>query len=455
MRHTFFALDILLHGVVKRGSSKKEERMPASLSDPVPRPDARTRAAWQTQVTAAKKRPGLLLLLVRQRHELLPRFAAAYRQLRTLPRRVQRLLQRHWKQSLAGLALLLVLGTAPALAATITVTTTTPAVNNGDGFCSLIEALDNANDTTDGNVHADCTAGDPTGADTIVLPANSTHTLTSVNNSTYDDTGLPVVSSEITIKGNDSRITRDSGAPAFRIFAVNSTGSLTLTQTTISGGSTTGRGGGVYNYRGTVTVTNSTVSGNSADYGGGVNNLYSTLTVTNSTVSDNSASHRGGGVNNLYSTVTVTNSTVSGNSASSVGGGVYNGLHSTLTVTNSTVSGNSADYSGGVANRRYSILTVINSTVSGNSTSHSGGGMDNYRATVTVTNSTVSGNSASVNGGGVATSGTFSTFTLTNSTLSGNSSHFAGGVWNGTNSTLTLARTLVSGNITTMGAAEL
>jgi hypothetical protein len=40
--------------------------------------DARVRAAWQTQVVAAKKTPGLLSLLVRQRHALLPRFATAY-----------------------------------------------------------------------------------------------------------------------------------------------------------------------------------------------------------------------------------------------------------------------------------------------------------------------------------------------------------------------------------------
>lgn len=72
--------------------------------------DARVRAAWQTQVGAAKKTPGLLSLLVRQRHALLPRFATAYHQLRALPRRRRRHWQRHWHASLGGLALLLTLG---------------------------------------------------------------------------------------------------------------------------------------------------------------------------------------------------------------------------------------------------------------------------------------------------------------------------------------------------------
>jgi len=52
--------------------------------------DAHTRAAWQTQVAAAKQSPGLLPQLVQQRQELLPHFATVYHQLCALPRRVRR-----------------------------------------------------------------------------------------------------------------------------------------------------------------------------------------------------------------------------------------------------------------------------------------------------------------------------------------------------------------------------
>ena len=61
---------------------------------------------------------------------------------------------------------------------------------------------------------------------------------TTVNNTTpYGATGLPVSTSPVTIEGNNSTITRGSGAPDFRIFAVSSSGNLTLQETTVRGGS--------------------------------------------------------------------------------------------------------------------------------------------------------------------------------------------------------------------------
>src|SRR5262245_7156001 len=133
--------------------------------------------------------------LLRSWPELLPRFAACYTQLRALPRRVRRALQRQWCSSLAALALWLALVQSPGLAATIPV----------EGACTLVDAITAANtDTATGG----CVAGSE--ADTITLPTNSTQTLTAVNNNTYGPTGLPVVSSTITIEGQGSTIARES-----------------------------------------------------------------------------------------------------------------------------------------------------------------------------------------------------------------------------------------------------
>ena len=202
----------------------------------------------------------------------------------------------------------------------------------------------------------------------------------------------------------------------FRIFAIDSSGNLTLNETTVSGGVAVGSfpanlGGGVFN-RGTATLTHSTVSGNSTGGGGGVYNR-GTLTLTYSTVSGNSAAFSGGGVFNYFGTATLTHSTVSGNSATRFdGGGVFNGA-GTTTPTNSTA-----------------ILT--NSTVSGNSAGGSGGGVLNgYRGIATLTHSTVSGNRAGGNGGGVG--------------------NLFRGV-NATGSTATLSRTVVSGNTASAGS---
>ena len=244
---------------------------------------------------------------------LWPRFAGYYQGLARLPRRARRALQRRWRRSLGGLALLCALGQAPVLAATITVDGTS---------CTLIDAVTAANNDAPAG---GCTAG--SGADTLVLPAGSTHTLTAVNNYSYSygSTGLPRVTSAITIAGNGSTITRDPGAPQFRILEVAENGHLTLQEITVSGGANTslyGRGGGLQN-SGILTLTNSTVSGNSASSGGGVHN-NGTLTLTNSTVSGNSAANRGGGVSNITGILTLVQTVVSGNTASGQGPKVDN-----------------------------------------------------------------------------------------------------------------------------------
>src|SRR5262245_33928290 len=130
--------------------------------------DARVRAAWQEQVAAAANRAGLLPELIRCQPELLSRFAAYHTQLRALPRRMRRALQRKWRLPLASIALMLALGQPSAHAATIT-------VNNS---CTLVDAITAANtDTATGG----CPAG--SGEDTIELPAGSQQILSRANNS--------------------------------------------------------------------------------------------------------------------------------------------------------------------------------------------------------------------------------------------------------------------------------
>ena len=71
-------------------------------------------AAWQAERKATRN-PIIKKQCLQQAPELLPRFAEQYRQLKALPRRLRRSLQRQWKRSLASLALLIALGQAPAL----------------------------------------------------------------------------------------------------------------------------------------------------------------------------------------------------------------------------------------------------------------------------------------------------------------------------------------------------
>ena len=113
-----------------------------------------------------------------------------------------------------------------------------------------------------------------------------------------------------------------------------------------------------------------------------------TATLTNCTISRNTASF-GGGVQNTGK-ATITNCTISGNSAFNGGGGVNNGGTGTATLTNCTVSGNTADFGGGVNIGANATATLINCTVSGNS-AQTGGGMENF-GKATLTDTIVAGN---------------------------------------------------------------
>jgi predicted outer membrane repeat protein len=144
--------------------------------------------------------------------------------------------------------------------------------------------------------------------------------------------------------------------------AIYSSGPTTVNNTTFSynlaAGSNPAGGGGIYS-NGPLTVTNSTFSGNlapgTAGNGGGIYSNGPTI-VNNTTFSHNRAGTphllqgSGGGIYNYGGPLTVTNSTFSGNSAPGdygFGGGIESG--GTLTLTNSTFSGNSANglYGGG------------------------------------------------------------------------------------------------------------
>lgn len=204
-------------------------------------------SAWRAQLAKAAENPDLNRRLLHTERELLPRFASQYTKLMALPRRVRRTMQRQWKQSLGGVALLLALGQTPALAATI----------NVGGGCTLTDAITAANDNA---ATGRCPAG--SGADTIVLPPSSTHILTVVNNESGfgEYNGLPVIESAITISGNGATIRRASDTPPFRIFLVNFGATLTLRQTTVSGGALGRRSGGGVCNRGTLNLTGSTIT---------------------------------------------------------------------------------------------------------------------------------------------------------------------------------------------------
>ena len=110
--------------------------------NPSPHSDPEVLTRFQEELARAAALPGL----ASAGPALWPRFAGYYQGLARLPRKARRALQRRWRRSLGGLALLCALGQAPALAATI----------NVGGACTLVDAITAANsDAPAGG----CTAG--------------------------------------------------------------------------------------------------------------------------------------------------------------------------------------------------------------------------------------------------------------------------------------------------------
>jgi hypothetical protein len=193
---------------------------------------------------------------------------------------------------------------------------------------------------------------------------------------TVDLTGaLPNLSSNIEIKGpgaDQLTVRRPATAATdFRIFNVTIGSVVSISGITISGGqATSDSGGGIQNSFGTLTVSDSTITDNSASFaGGGIQNSFGTLTVSNSTISHNSAGE-GGGIDTVNNdtesqSTTITNSTISGNTSATSGGGVNN-FSGRTTIKFSTITKNTANdrFGSGVASvgdnsARTEVLSTI------------------------------------------------------------------------------------------------
>lgn len=134
------------------------------------------------------------------------------------------------------------------------------------------------------------------------------------NTGTASISVAPLIANALTIL--DSRIQDNSGSGV--LISGNAAG--LISDSTISGNSTSGSGGGVSN-AGEVTIVNSTISGNNSAYdGGGINTsngqmqLFNVTITNNTSDSDNNSFGNGGGIAiGSYATVTFQNTIIAGN----------------------------------------------------------------------------------------------------------------------------------------------
>lgn len=310
------------------------------------------------------------------------------------------------------------------------------------------------------------------GADTIILPVG-TYVLTIAG--TGEDaaaTGDLDVTGDLTLSGNSATDTTINGNGIDRVIQITSTVTVSLSNMTITGGSFAGgMGGGVFN-QGNLSVSNVTLTGNSASEGGGLASQNGVATIINTTVFSNTAPGSGGGIFQTGA-MEIINSTISDNVSTTESGGIAS-PGGTLTITTSTISNNRANFSAGGGIGGVGTLSVSNSSIANNRAYRGGGiyfggtvsitassiltnvasteagGISNNFGTLTVISSTVSGNSAGSGNGGAIFNATGQILNITHSTLSGNSALNGGGISNAgtltlTNSTLTDNNAFISG----------
>ena len=345
----------------------------------------------------------------------------------------------------AGSALVLA-PVAPVRAASLTVTTTADTIDAA-GTCPgvTIASLPGPDGQTSLR-EAVCATNNEAGPDTITFSVNGTFMLTGAVNEDNGGTGDLDVKQSLSINGNGTANTIIDGGGLERIFDVfpSAASTFQLENLTVQGGDTRAtsfkEGGALYLHnnvtttlggvvvrnnfsgangaienRGTLTISNSTISGNqtipaSGSVVGGGLHTAGTTTISNSTISGNSVRGEGGGIAvsvGAATTVSISGSTISGNSASVVGGGLGNGggisttgNQGTINITNSTISGNSADVSGGGVSftpvsgaLNLTHVTIAQNTADAdNNGTGTGGGLSRVAGSVVLKNTLVAGN---------------------------------------------------------------
>lgn len=350
-------------------------------------------------------------------------------------------------------------------AATYTVTKTEDTADGTcDADCSLREAIIAAN------------AGD---ADTIVIPAG-TYTFTRAgdgeNSASTGD--LDLTDSDTTIiQGAGSGLTIIDADDLDRVFDMRSGSSAEFHDLTMQNGNTEdevgggfymlsstvvmdnviiqnneitdvfefSQGAGIFCSGGSLTMTNSTISGNSSEdaiFGAG---LYVSqecdIDISQTTISGNSTPHVGGGIYvtlDTDQTKEIDEVTFTNNSADSGGGGMYVAGGTTslaLNLTNSVFDANSSTVAGGGI---YALgrLDATNLTLHENTTTGSGGGIylpNQTYVDVVISHSTIVQNESDSDddgtgtGGGIAIGGTSVDLTINGTIIAANSSNSANG----------------------------
>ena len=273
---------------------------------------------------------------------------------------------------------------------------------------------------------------------------------------------IDIAGKSITIEGpgvDDLTITYNGdGDGLMRLFNIDATGGLTISDLTITGFSTSYENGGTFLNAGTLTIEDCIISSNSAISGhGGAISSDGTLTITGTTFSSINAtegegeSGLGGAIFSSDETATITNCIFT-NNESAIAGGALAALSENIVVE---ISGSTFTENTSIAGTAIAIeggeLVVSDSTFFSNNTAEAGmfsGTIVSMASTVEISENTkiINNNSTISDVGGIALFSCEST--ITDTIIAGNSSKKIGGI-DQQGGTLTMNRVSVTENSAT------
>lgn len=302
------------------------------------------------------------------------------------------------------------------------------------------------------------------GPTTITLAPKCTYTLTAVNVAGTDGSdGLPKIIKAITLAGSNTVIERSSTAPDFRIAEINGPGGhLTVTGTTVRGGSADSGGCYFVNDGGSLSLTDSPVRDCTATdgSGGGIFASGSALSLIRSPVTECSATVDGGGIYIIGAdssasrpvtgakamlvggTAFISNSILASNSAED-GGAIYADSGSTVKLTIDGLTRNEAHDGGAIYSSEAGLFVGASQLTMNQAESDGGGIYNDYGSHEYIAGSSFGNNLAGDLGGAIFNNG----FTLLqNSSIGANSASFGGGIFQNDGVTIALT-SLIAGNI--------
>jgi predicted outer membrane repeat protein len=159
-------------------------------------------------------------------------------------------------------------------------------------------------------------------------------------------------------------------------------------------------GGGVLNYQGTVEITDSALSFNSAGWGGSICSFTATTVVEGTSIANSAATNAGGAVYaDVSSTVRLSNATLLQNTAR-WGGGVYVAASELIAEDSSFESNNASESGAGAYSERDAKLGLASVRFS-NGVSKFGGGMTVGDTELELENCAFLTNTGTIDGGGL------------------------------------------------------